>query len=171
MALGSITNKKFILPLILLVILAVFLFVQQAFRKPTVSNNNQQAQETNVSHKIAGFIEKVENGAVFIKGDYVLDNGQIIAQGQMKEIKVSIRPETQFEKKNMIMPSSKELKAKDWKWSAKDVKEEIVSGTFDDIKSGDRQGLTVEVTANDNIFDAENISASKISYVLQVYPD
>lgn len=121
--------------------------------------------------EFVGSVQKVEGNLLFAKGLFItLDRPELTKGGFTKDVEIEVSPETEIIKIIMYMPTREQLKETGGKWNPAELKKEEKPGALSDL-THKREGITIKVTAGENIFNKSKFKAKKIEYVLEVYPD
>ena len=159
---GIRINRKITLSIVAVIALAVAGFFASKFL----------FGEHGESREFIGQVKKVEGNVIWTNGVFVnQDNPELAKNGFRKDnVKIVVSSETTITKILMYMPTSEELKKTDGRWNPADLKQEETSGTVADL-TDNKEGLTIRVLSDKNIFNKSKFTAKRIEYIEQVYSD
>lgn len=127
--------------------------------------------ERDQSKEFIGQVKKVENNAIWARGVFVnSDKPELAKEVSTKDVEIKVSSETTIVKILMYMPTIEELKKTGGKWNPADLKREEALGMLAEL-TDKKEGLTIRVISDKNIFNKTKFTAKKIEFVEQVYPD
>lgn len=127
--------------------------------------------ERGESKEFIGQVKKVENNVIWAHGRFInRDKPELANKSLSKDVEITVSPETMVVKILMYMPTSEELAKTDGRWNPADLRQEETPGMVTDL-TDNKEGLTIKVLSDKNIFNKSKFTAKKIEFVEQVYPD
>jgi len=150
---------------VILIVSALVLAVAGFFVSRFIFQKRIEAKE------FIGQVQKVEGSSVFLKGIFVTpDKPELARNGFNENVEIEIGPATQIVKIVMYMPTLKELEKTGGRWNPAELKREEKPGAIIDL-TYKKEGLTIRVVSETNIFNKSKFIPQRIEYVEQVYPD
>lgn len=154
-------NRK----IVFLVLVIIFLTVAGFFASKFLFEKRGEAKE------FIGQVQKVKDNMIWARGVFINpDKPELAKEVSTKEVEIKVLSETVIVKILMHMPTFEELKKTGGKWNPADLKQEETLGILADLTDG-KNGLTIRVISDKNIFNKTKFIAKRIEFIEQVYPD
>lgn len=124
---------------------------------------------TPVAMEFIGRIQKIENGVLYVNGNYAV--GEVPIHGLSPvDVQITVAKDAKFIKELVYLPTAAELEKTGGVYKSQDLKREKTSGTIDDLTKLQDGNTGIIFTAVKNIYGKTNFEVSQLDYIEPVYP-
>ena len=151
-------NKKLIIAIIGILVLVVAALIW-----------NWKFKVTAEAREFVGKVEKIEGSTIYAKGAFVVpDKPEFSGSDYIRDVKISITPETKFTKTLVFLPSAKELEKTGGYFDGSKLPRENRDASPEMMKNElNSRNIVIEAKANKNIFQKSEFSVVEVKYTVQ----
>lgn len=122
------------------------------------------------STQFIGEVSNVDGNIVTVKGFYRIDGKPELEKINEKiDVQIKITNSTEFKKTIMQYPTPEELEASGGMFEPGKLRQEVVQGSLDDLRSTRGQGVYVHSASN--VYERSGFTASVVEYNVMNFPE